>query len=66
MEKLLKLKTELSDELKKPKTKNIKGEHDKREPRSEKKIKELQDKIYKIKNPILPEKNLKNVRVNLV
>ncbi len=39
------IKTDLSNEWNKPKAKNIKGDHDKREARSYKKIGELQEAI---------------------
>ena len=50
--KLEKLKAQLSAEFNKPKAKNINGDFDNREPRSPKKIKELQTKIAKKKAEI--------------
>lgn len=49
-EKLNELRTELSQEWNKPKAKNIESDNDKREPRSPKRIKELQTQINSIKS----------------
>lgn len=46
------LKKELSQEWNKPKKENIKNEHDKREPRSYKKIRVLQERIRNYKNSV--------------
>jgi len=48
--KLSELKDELSKEWNKPKAQNIKSKLDKREARSYKKIKELQEKLNNLKH----------------